>query len=868
MSDATGTSTQAVVSSLTANLLLFAIFAGGFLLLRVKFKRIYSPRASYQIVDEELRPPELSIDPISWIFKVSGRTQTQVLQYAGLDGYFFLRYILIMCFVFLIGIFTYTILLPVNAVNGNGNSGLDRLSISNVADHKRYYAHVLVGWVFYGLVVFILFREMFFYNSLRLAVLSSPRYASKVSSRTILFQEVPNVLLDEKQFFKLFNGVKRIYVVRNLRKLSAKIKQRQALVNKLELAENQLLKKAYKKKLKFDKKNKLVDDPQNIYSYVPANKRPRHRAHGLFKKKVDTIEYCLEEIPKLDKEVRHLQKRYRTSRPKNALFVEFEDQYSAQIAYQTTVHHNPLRMEPVATGVEPSQVIWSNLRIYWWESSIRKFIALAAVTACIILWAIPVAFVGVISNITYLTNELPWLRWIYNLPDQLLGLITGLLPTAMLMVLFIVLPSFIRAMAHVSGCVTVQQIELYAHNAYFGFLIVNTFIVVTLASSATSVVTQIIDDPTSALQLLASNLPKSSNFFMSYIILQGCVNSGSTLFQIVGFFTFYILSSLLDKTVRKKFTRWNTLDGMVWGTTFPVFVNLTCITLAYAIISPMILVFSLMVFIFIFVAFNYNLTYVTIPGPEGKGLHYPKALFHTFVGIYLGQICLLGIFVVGKGWGPVVLQAIGLAFTAFCYHNLSNGFEELNEVVPVDVMRPLDGTSQTPSFAGETEYKTKVLDKKRKNHDASIDRVLDNAIQEDMNVNVQVKKDLLSSDIEMNQNETIYSITPVLADRDFKHLESTNFFVRFVRPDVFANFRNAKMIIPPLYNIEPEVTDNKHAYDLQIVSEKLPTVWIPRDPVGWSKHEIEKAKHAINMSDDNAIINTKGGIEYTGPPPS
>ncbi|EGV60586.1 hypothetical protein PSN45_001647 [Yamadazyma tenuis] len=871
MTDSRSTSTSAVVSSLLANLALFGCFLGGFLLLRVKFKRIYSPRSSFKIGPEESQPPELSIDPISWIFKLLFRTQSQVIQYAGLDGYFFLRYIFMMMAIFFGGVFTYVILLPINATNGNGNEGFDQLSISNVKDHNRYYAHVLVGWVFYGAVMAVIFRELFFYNSIRCAALASPKYAKKLSSRTILFQSVPDALLDEKQFFKMFNGVKRVWVVRNLRKLDGKIRRRTNLVHKLEAAENSLLAKAYKRKLKSEKKKVLVEDPGNINSYVPEKKRPRHRANGLFKSKVDTIDYCLEEIPKVDAEVKKLQKAHKTSKPKNSIFVEFENQYTAQLAFQSTIHHNPLRMKACATGMEPGDVIWANLRLFWWEANVRTLIAIAAVTAVIILWAVPVAFVGVISNITYLTNKLPWLRWILKLKKKLLGIITGLLPTILLKVLFAVLPVFIRANGRVAGCATVQQIELFAHDTYFGFLIVNSFIVVTLASSASSVVTQIIDNPTSAMQLLASNLPKASNFFISYIVLQGFTISGTTLFQVVSLFVFYFLTTLLDKTVRKKHTRYTTLDGMTYGTTFPVYINLVCITLAYAIISPMILIFAFLAFLLVFLAYSYNLTYIMLPGPDVRGMHYPKALFQTIIGIYLGQVCLLGIFVVGKGWGPIVLQAIGIGFTAFCHYTLNQSFGHLLSVVPIDVMKPLDGVSETPSYNGQTDYKTKVLDVRRyRHHQSQPDKHLEAAIANENKVNSQVKQDLIKEDAEINQNETVYSVTPVLADRDMKKLESTNWFVRFIRPDVFANYRHARRLLPANYNVEPDEVDDRHAYSSPNVAQTLPTIWIPEDPMGLSKIEIEKAKakSAISMSDQNAGFDTKGNFVYTGPPPA
>lgn len=865
MATSANVSTSTVITTLVANLILCGIFVSCFLILRLKFKRIYSPKSSFDLVEDEKKPEPLPKDPFRWIYILLTKPHSFIIQQAGLDGYFFLRYILVIATFFTCGLISWAVLLPVNAANGNGGQGFDQLSISNVKHKQRYYAHVFVGWFFYGTLIFVIYRELFFFNSFRAAVLSSPKYANKLSSRTVLFQSVPDSFLDEKQFFKIFNGVKRIYVARTFRKLDAKVRKRERMAIQLEAAENKLLKKAVKAKLKADKKNITIENPNDINSYVPENKRPRHKVGGFFSKKTDTITYLREEIPKIDKEVRSLQKKFRLAKPKNSIFVEFENQYMAQLAYQSTTHHNPMRMGPVYTGVEPGDIDWANLRLFWWERITRRFIAIATICVLIIFWAVPVAFVGVISNLNSLTNKLHWLRWIYRLPHFLLGLITGLLPSIMLALLFALLPMFIRAMAKVAGCVSAQSVELFTQNAYFGFLIINGFLVTTLSSSATSTVTKIVEKPQLAMSLLAENLPKSSNFYISYLILQGLSVAGGSLFQVVGLFLYYILGGILDGTLRKKYARFSGLGTMAWGTTFPVFTNLACITLAYAIISPLIIGFAAVAFFLVYIAYCHNLTYVFVEGTDARGAHYPRALFQTFTGIYLGQLCLLGLFAVGKGWGPIVLQVIGLVVTIFCHLHLNQAFDHLLTVVPLDCMMPLDGVSKTVSYDGNTEYKQKVLDLKHQyrkgaEHKKDLDKLHHDLESE------KVEKEKIKEDLDANVNGS-GALVPLLADRDFKTTESTNPLVRFIRPDVFLNYRHTKALLPAVYNVETELVDDKHAYDQPVVSAKLPTLWIPRDPMGLSKTEIEENKKFIDISDENGSFNEKGKIIFIGKPP-
>ncbi|EMG49572.1 RSN1 Uncharacterized protein RSN1 [Candida maltosa Xu316] len=859
-------STSTIISTLVANLALFGCFVGGFLLLRLKFKRIYSPKSSFDLVPEDKKPEPLPKDPIRWIFVLLSKPDSFFLQQAGLDGLVFLRYLKTMGLLFFFALSMYVILLPINATNGNNNEGFDKLSIANVSLPKRYYAHVILGYVFNGLCIFVIYRELFFYNSLKNAVLSSPKYAKRLACRTVLFQGVPDSLLDEKQAFKIFNGVKRVYVARTSRELEYKVQERAAMVTKLENAENELMKKAVKSKRKADKKGIILEPVDEISSYVSEKNRPKMKEKGFFSRKVDTIRYCQEHLPILDKEVKALQKKFRKAMPLNSIFVEFENQYYAQLAYQSTVHHNPMRMAPAFIGLGPKDIIHANLRMFWWERITRRFLAVAAVTALVVFWAVPVAAVGTISNITFLTNKLPWLRWILKMPHALLGLVTGLLPTVLLSLLMFLLPMIIRVLARISGEISTAGVELWTQSAYYAFLMVNGFLVTALASSATATVTEIVEKPTSAMSILANKLPLSSNFYISYLVLQGFSIAGGSLFQIVGLFLYYILGTLFDNTVRKKWNRFSGLGTVSWGTVFPIFTQLASITLAYSIISPLILIFAFASFFLIYVAYAHNITYCFVEGPDAYGSHYPRALFQTFCGLYLGEIVLLGIVAVGKGWGPIVLQVIILLITVFAHIHLNFAFDHLLRVVPIDVMRPVDGVSNTASFTGPTEYQSKVLDRKKKKQENFEKAMLKEQEKEDQ-LKAEIKSQL---DTDYDQEAAIdaTSVVPLLADRDFKTTNTNNPIIRFIRPDVFMNFRHAKKLIPACFSIEPKIFDNKHAYDAPAISAKCPGVWFPADPMGLSEIEIEQLSSVVDISTENATFNDKGNIVFLGKPPN
>ncbi len=95
---------------------------------------------------------------------------TYVLNHQSLDAYLFLRFLKLLVWICLGGaIITWPILFPVNITGGGGESQLDRLSISNVTEPRRYFAHAIVAWVFVGTTELLLTFDASTSNLLMLA---------------------------------------------------------------------------------------------------------------------------------------------------------------------------------------------------------------------------------------------------------------------------------------------------------------------------------------------------------------------------------------------------------------------------------------------------------------------------------------------------------------------------------------------------------------------------------------------------------------------------------------------------------------------------------------------------------------------------
>lgn len=316
-----------------------------------------------------------------------------------------LRYLKISIVICFVGCcITWPILFPINATGHGGQTQLNLLGFGNVEDKNRYYAHTFVAWLFIGFIFFLVTRELIYYINLRQAYLSSPLYASRLSSRTVLFQAVPSEYANEGKIRRLFGDeLKNVWIASDAKELAEMVDKRYKLCIKLEVAETKLIKLANDARLKTIKgkapdaearRDVNYDDEYSTEPGAAAGRwvrpkdRPTHRLKFLVGKKVDTINYCREEIAKLNPLIDVEQNKYRSgeSRPKNAVFVEFWNQTQAQAAFQMVAHHQPLHMSPRVVGLGPEEVVWSNLGITWKTRTIRNIVSLGFVTALIIFW--------------------------------------------------------------------------------------------------------------------------------------------------------------------------------------------------------------------------------------------------------------------------------------------------------------------------------------------------------------------------------------------------------------------------------------------------------------------------------------------------
>lgn len=312
-----------------------------------------------------------------------------------------------------------------------------------------------------------------------------------------------------------------------------------------------------------------MESGQPSTNRITSKQRPTHRDKLLVGKKVDTIDWARSELQKLIPIVRAEQDRHRSGEAKKirAVFVEFDSLGEAQAAYQSLTHHHILTMTPRFTGMHPTDIIWSNLRMRGSEYYVRFAAGLAAVLGLIVFWTFPTAVIGAISNIDVASQHYHWLSWINHIPPAVHGFIIGLLPSLLLTLLLALVPIILRYFAIWGGAPSYSDAEATVQNTHFVFQLVQAFLVITIGS-ATSVLVALTNVP-SWPSRLAQGLPRASTFFINYTILQGFGVFASILVGLSGIIITPLLAKILGSSPRKVFLRWNQMAGVGWGTVYP-----------------------------------------------------------------------------------------------------------------------------------------------------------------------------------------------------------------------------------------------------------------------------------------------------------
>lgn len=327
--------------------------------------------------------------------------------------------------------------------------------------------------------------------------------------------------------------------------------------------------------------------------------------------------------------------------------ITFNSNVEAHIFGQILLSRNITQWNNILIGPNPKDILWENAAQSSFKKSLARSILINITYILIILgWILPIACLGLLMHIDDL-NPLQILSGKLRFHNALL---TDLFSNIVSIITLVFLTEIVPYIFYWLGCYkswkTGAEIELGTQKWFFIFLFVHLFLIVTISSGIYFVIEKVIINPTSIAILLAHELPKSSNFFCSFILIRCLAYAGGNFLQIKDLSLEILHYKLFYFSPKKKFNRLKSFIIFNWGCVYSLFSVFGCIGIIYSVLAPIILPICFVSFLLVYISMKYLFEFECNKEnvSETHGKLYIQALLHLYTGIYCMEFCMIGIF--------------------------------------------------------------------------------------------------------------------------------------------------------------------------------------------------------------------------------
>jgi hypothetical protein len=261
-----------------------------------------------------------------------------------------------------------------------------------------------------------------------------------------------------------------------------------------------------------------------------------------------------------------------------------------------------------------------------------------------------------------------------------------------------------------------------------------------------------------------------------------------------------------------------------------------------------VLGFSTVGFFLLYLAFRYSSIFTLGTDVSTRGESYGRALMQLTTGIYLSELCLIGLFGIGTGnttasIGPLVLMVVLLVATILWHIWLKRKVKKLDDEFASGV-----GASQASRGMGHQYGEAGRASDPEKARGTSEDDYY--------------KSHSPQSEVPLESNQQ----TQPYMQKDKLPLGQR--IKGFFAPTSAAQ-QTIQTVWPTIDSPARPYTQQEHdeAYMHPAVVSECPIVWIPRDKYGLSKQEIAASnqtvgKDRLTVTDEEAWFNEKGKIDW------
>lgn len=606
---------------------------------------------------------------LNWMPAALQMPEPELIEHAGLDSVVYLRIYLLGLRIFVpLAFFAFAILVPVNWTGNNlttnnnevAYSDVDRLSISNIQPgSSRFWAHLLMAYAFSFWTFYVLYKEYESVTYLRLHFLTTQK--RRPDQFTVLVRNVPfdpdESLSEFVEHFFLVNHPDHYLthqIVYNANKLAELVEEKKTKGNWLVYYEGK-------------------------YERRPS-KRPKNKIGfwGLWGKKVDSIDYYTSEIERLTKE--EAEERERVKKDPKAIvpaaFVSFRTRWAAAICAQTQQTRNPtLWLTDWAS--EPRDVYWQNLSIPFFNLTFRRLVVAVSFFFLTFFFMIPIAFVQSLANIQRIEKEAPFLKAIIDV-SIIKSVIQGLLPGIALKIFLAILPTILMFMSKFEGLISLSTLDRRSASKYHIFLLINVFLGSIITGTAFQQLNKFINQSASKIpETIGNAIPMKATFFITYIMVDGWTGVAAEILRLVPLVIYHLKNSFLVKTEKDREEAMN--PGCIeFNVCEPKLQLYFLLGLVYATVTPFLLPFIIVFFVFAYVVYRHQIINVYNSKYESAAAHWPDVHRRIIIAMIISQILLMGLMSTKKATysTPLLLflPVLTIYFNIFCNGRFESAF--------------------------------------------------------------------------------------------------------------------------------------------------------------------------------------------------
>ena len=217
-----------------------------------------------------------------------------------------------------------------------------------------------------------------------------------------------------------------------------------------------------------------------------------------------------------------------------------------------------------------------------------------------------------------------------------------------------------------------------------------------------------------------------------------------------------------------------------------------------------------------YVAVRYNSFFVLTNNVDTKGAAYGRALQQLMTGVYLAEVCLIGLFAINTAPGPIVLMAVFLVSTAIYHAMMRHVLRPLTIYLPDS----LEGEAQVSMFS-----------------------------KADQNSYDRARASVPPSEAQ--------SATP----NKFS-AKKASLFGRIFDPKKFKSYQAVRSMVPNFPPPRYEAEEEELAYYDPAITTHVPRLWIVRDEMGISQREVRETSEVVPISDDFARLEEKNKVVW------